>query len=364
MKRLYAFILVFVMMCTGLIVPVGASNVEYRYGDATKDGNVDVLDATEIQLYLALLTKLESINYVLADFDNDKAVSVLDATCIQMYLADLIKNPRGNNDYLEFYLEIEGVTIKPSEGTPLLANKSIVFTINFDDVYNPYDDKNLKCDYTFKGITDNTYMRSYSKSSSDYSVAWSFQNAGIYEFSVEISKSYYDEKYTYTTQFEILPAYEFDQKRFVNYNNLSNLSQDYPFTPEDATAVDYETIIDCRKMDLGENYGSSSVSERFVALVNTKEEYDNLFELDNTIFTEEFFENKSLVVAVSPGYDHYDYSSIKAISSKDDVLYIKVVYGNSYPDPTMAHPTAPTWYSFVALDKVDIANITSVQRTR
>lgn len=365
MKRIIAFVLVAAVMVTAFVLPVNSAVVEYKYGDVTKDDIVDVLDATLIQRHLSKDNELVSIEYELADFDNDKDVSILDATTIQRYCADLIENPRGYDDsYLEFYLEIEDVTIEPVQGTPLLANKAIKFILNFDDVYGVSDNERLKYVYTFTGITDDTYRKTHTEDFGYSHIAWSFPSAGIYEFNVEISKAFRSQKYSYTKRFEVLPMYEFDQKRFVNYSNLSNSASDYPIMPEGATAVEYETVVDNRDYYLKDDYGRSSVSERFVALINTKEEYDRLFEVDNTIFTDEFFEMKSLVVAVSPGYDHYDLSPIKGIAYQNDMLYIRVVYGNNSPFDDMSSPTTPMWYSFAAVNKVDVENITSVQRVR
>ena len=363
MKKIISILIIAVLLVSVLVLPANAVIVDRRYGDINRDNKIDIMDGTEILRYCARLVEFDRIEYMLADFDNDEDITVLDTTNIQMYIAKLIDHPRKDNDWLEFYAEIDDIDIKPYRGTPLVANKSIVFTVVFDEVCHVSNDKNIRYDYTFTGITDKTYSESYRHNISSYpNISWSFPSAGIYEIKVDVYHSYYSGRCTYTKQFEVLPEYEFDGMRFVDYNHLSNYWKDYPQPPEGTSEIGFEYVFDCRAMDLREDYGLNTKSERFVALIHTKEEYDKLFEIDNTHFDDEFFKEKSLVVAVSPGYDHYDYSSIKGISFKDDVMYIKVVYGNSYPDPMVSHPTAPTWYSFASVDKADVENIARVQR--
>ena len=60
-----------------------------RIGDADRDGEVSILDATMIQRYLAGLNELNRIKMYLADTDGDGEVSILDATAIQRWLASL-----------------------------------------------------------------------------------------------------------------------------------------------------------------------------------------------------------------------------------------------------------------------------------
>ncbi len=65
---------------------------EYDLGDVDADGTISVMDATEIQLYLAQSATLTNAQQKLADSDKDGSVSVLDATQIQMFLAQLIES--------------------------------------------------------------------------------------------------------------------------------------------------------------------------------------------------------------------------------------------------------------------------------
>ena len=62
-------------------------------GDADKDDELTVLDATAIQRYMAGLIDEEKIDLSSADFDKDDEVTILDATAIQRHLAGLVTTP-------------------------------------------------------------------------------------------------------------------------------------------------------------------------------------------------------------------------------------------------------------------------------
>lgn len=70
----------------------------YRVGDSDGDGQLSILDATKIQMYLASLDRLEYFDHgithkdseesYVSDVDNDGEVSIMDATAIQLKLAN------------------------------------------------------------------------------------------------------------------------------------------------------------------------------------------------------------------------------------------------------------------------------------
>ena len=66
-----------------------ATEPGYVLGDADKDGEVTILDATHIQRFLADLESEENIDMDTADADSDGEVTILDATRIQRFLAEL-----------------------------------------------------------------------------------------------------------------------------------------------------------------------------------------------------------------------------------------------------------------------------------
>lgn len=62
---------------------------EYEIGDVDMNGEINIRDATLIQMYLAFLTTFTDQQIALADFDGSGSVNVRDATAIQLYLVGL-----------------------------------------------------------------------------------------------------------------------------------------------------------------------------------------------------------------------------------------------------------------------------------
>ncbi len=63
------------------------SYYDYVLGDVNLDGEINIMDSTELQRYLAKLTTFNSIQMLAADTDKDRVISISDATRIQLYLA-------------------------------------------------------------------------------------------------------------------------------------------------------------------------------------------------------------------------------------------------------------------------------------
>lgn len=64
--------------------------ISTQLGDVDFDGQVSVMDATAIQLHLAVIKTLDDKALSVADVDKDGVVSVMDATQIQLFIAQLI----------------------------------------------------------------------------------------------------------------------------------------------------------------------------------------------------------------------------------------------------------------------------------
>lgn len=62
----------------------------YDIGDVNGDGKISILDATEIQKYIAQLSSLKDEQLAVADVNGDGKISIIDATEIQKYIAQLI----------------------------------------------------------------------------------------------------------------------------------------------------------------------------------------------------------------------------------------------------------------------------------
>ena len=63
--------------------------VGYETGNVDLDEDINISDATEIQIYLAKLTDFSDLQLAAADTNSDGVVSIDDATRLQMYLAEL-----------------------------------------------------------------------------------------------------------------------------------------------------------------------------------------------------------------------------------------------------------------------------------
>ncbi len=79
----------------GLVDAIEELKLGDELGDADLDGEVGVLDATCIQMYVADILKSNTIEFQhirgVADMDGDKEVTVLDATAVQMKIAKIEK---------------------------------------------------------------------------------------------------------------------------------------------------------------------------------------------------------------------------------------------------------------------------------
>ena len=60
--------------------------LNYKIGDVTLDGNINVRDVTEIQKWLGDLAELSNVQLYLADVNGDGNVTVHDVTALQNIL--------------------------------------------------------------------------------------------------------------------------------------------------------------------------------------------------------------------------------------------------------------------------------------
>lgn len=72
----------------GTLAKTRIAGVSYNMGDADGDGNVSVLDSTQMQRALVGKTELSETGTMLADFDLNSVNSIMDATLVQVYLTN------------------------------------------------------------------------------------------------------------------------------------------------------------------------------------------------------------------------------------------------------------------------------------
>lgn len=76
-------------------VSVNASTAfvgDVTLGDVNMDGDITVIDATEVQKYVAQLVAFTNDQFTAADVDHDGTITVKDATTIQKFVVNLISN--------------------------------------------------------------------------------------------------------------------------------------------------------------------------------------------------------------------------------------------------------------------------------
>ncbi len=91
MKKIISLLLVAIMIIGVCAVSASAALPAMGYiGDADDSGIIDVADATYIQRMLASLVEFDAEDELYADVDLDKNITILDATEIQMWIAKLL----------------------------------------------------------------------------------------------------------------------------------------------------------------------------------------------------------------------------------------------------------------------------------
>lgn len=75
-------------------------------GDVDSTDEVNIVDATYIQMHIAKLVELKGANRILANVDQSDSINIIDATCIQMWVAKLpveapIYHQLGDDDFGE-----------------------------------------------------------------------------------------------------------------------------------------------------------------------------------------------------------------------------------------------------------------------
>lgn len=89
-KNIVSILITAILLCTMIVGAVFSADAAVMYGDVDLDGNITVVDATNIQRALALLTQLDDEQLDAAMVTDGKTLSITDATLIQQYVAQII----------------------------------------------------------------------------------------------------------------------------------------------------------------------------------------------------------------------------------------------------------------------------------
>jgi len=110
LKKVISLCVVLTLVLTAL--PLAAQAAVF-VGDANRDGAVNILDATHVQMYLIESVDASAVDLEAADVNRDNTVNVLDVTGIQRKLAEIPSEPTA----IDVCLSSEPDTLDPARNT-------------------------------------------------------------------------------------------------------------------------------------------------------------------------------------------------------------------------------------------------------
>ena len=199
MKKIFALILALVLIAMCLSIGAGAARPPVIFGDANGGYEVDILDATEIQRYLAGISQAPSgiaYEYELrADFDRDGELTVLDVTYIQRKEAEIpIPDTCGGEGYADITVTS---LIADYDSGKAVVNVPVTFSArsNFDydgATYAFYIDGVLMQERSDKKTFTHTFTESgdYDVFVKAYNKYGFYSDAHLYEYYFHAGNSY------------------------------------------------------------------------------------------------------------------------------------------------------------------------------
>ena len=101
----------------------------YRIGDVNKDGNINIVDADELQRYVGELAEFDEYQIKLADVNKDGVVNIVDQTTLRKYVSESANGTIGPVHYIGEYICNEG---NPTDG--YCSVKKATTDIKYGDV--------------------------------------------------------------------------------------------------------------------------------------------------------------------------------------------------------------------------------------
>jgi len=120
LKRMLCIILSLIVVTTCCVTVLAGTTQVCILGDVQNNGEVSVMDATHLQLYLAGINKFDTLIKYLADVDGNSVVAIRDATYLQLYVAKIqITYPVNADGYSvgDMITFENGQVVKPTEST-------------------------------------------------------------------------------------------------------------------------------------------------------------------------------------------------------------------------------------------------------
>ena len=144
-----------------------------------------------------------------------------------------------------------------------------------------------------------------------------------------------------------------------NYNEEDHPRGLYTFYGD--YSVDYEPL--ANETGLYDKSEMNHNNDKFVALIRSQEQYFEIFGVYNERYDDEFFSTQAIIAAVTQVYDVNSYAEIADIGVDGGILYVslKEYTEGSLSDTPTALPTAPLYFSLVAVDKELVKYVDTIE---
>ncbi|MBQ4128975.1 MAG: dockerin type I repeat-containing protein [Ruminococcus sp.] len=149
---------------------------------------------------------------------------------------------------------------------------------------------------------------------------------------------------------------------FVSYSDKSYYPQGRPQMPPDYCGIAFEDVYSKSGIYDIENYVNADYyNEDFLAVIKTKEQYDEIFKVENDVYDEEFFENNYLLAALyTLDCDEAD-GNLYDVAVMNKTMYVKIT---EIVDPGSGiSPTTPRFVLLTKLEKDQVKSVTDIEWT-
>lgn len=102
-------------------------------GDVDLNGDIDIRDATLLQFAIAGLDTLNDNQKLAANTNSDSNISIIDATNIQLYLADMGSSDNNVGKYTGYEYPTQPATTEPTTAETTPSDKTVVYFRNTDN---------------------------------------------------------------------------------------------------------------------------------------------------------------------------------------------------------------------------------------
>ena len=157
------------------------------------------------------------------------------------------------------------------------------------------------------------------------------------------------------------------QMKLAGFDAVTEINYDMVYATHNN---DYQVDTGIKDVEYGvlyngyQDFGSHNMpSDHFAVIVKSKEQYDAVFNFDNDVYDDEFFRDKWIVATVNTVYDAQETYRITYLGTRNNVngatLFMRA---NRVLNDTdgVSEPIAPPYFSFVSVDKWEIANVNEI----